>query len=803
MQLQQRYNEGVQRSQSYIDSIAGLQVAGDANKEYLQGKVQQMEGKVTKLASSDFAKNSVSAQVGQLASQVYRDPVVQAGVQSAVRIGKYQKSWEDLQKDHPDQYSEQDKTYYDAHYLSPFLEEGKTKAGITYNGPTDAHAHINYYDKLSAELQKLSPSITTSMSPNGQFNYTVDKNSVVPKAQIEGVINSYLSSNPQIGQQMQIDSWNTYRSFDNKGMYDHINDAYNSQIQAHTDIATKWQDYIKAHPGDYGRVTQFQQNILDSNDEVKRLQNQRDIYLKGINGGNLDQVKYSVFSDNIRNGLVLAHAKNNVDTELKTNQGAVEAMRFHFDDLRSTLEWAKEGLDVKTGRSLIPGDPMYAAWRAMQDNKRKRTRGTGVNGDDGDDEVQHVAMPGLVPDTYTEAENTKRQVQLGAQVAGLQGKLRAQLGMEDKKTDPEWNRYMATQEAKWNAGDPNTDQNFKDYKKMQQQFSALANTYADISEGVHAKSAAENNIDDNLPNEASFHTEVPLSGGGSHTRVVTADKGAIKIAMAINQRANDEITKRYPIIPGQAAYASQKGPSDAEVEQIWNQAAGAYNGNDTYRKHAVDILGIAKSRDLNKYLETNEKVTQATIASTDNKFAEFGRTTSYTATPFTGKADDYKYYKNVIASSLPSSPNSEAVNVDDIDPISFFNDEEGKLNINYQTKKDKKWHTIPIPAGQNIMGDPDPNQWVNRIIDISPTHSTPLDPDKALSSDNGRLKYALQKNQLTGKTNLIIWNKGARYTVPDTQNYQNMGSFMERVNQLAEMPPDKIEEFMKGTFTKQ
>ncbi len=88
MYKQQKYDEGVQKIQSYIDNIAGMDIIKDPQKKYLQSKLNELGSNLKKFAAADFSDNQLVNSVGGMASQLARDPIIQRGVYSTARIRK-------------------------------------------------------------------------------------------------------------------------------------------------------------------------------------------------------------------------------------------------------------------------------------------------------------------------------------------------------------------------------------------------------------------------------------------------------------------------------------------------------------------------------------------------------------------------------------------------------------------------------------------------------------------------------------------------------------------------------------------
>ena len=94
MYKQQQYDQGVEKIQSYIDNIAGLDVARGVDKQYLQSKLDELGGNLKKVAGGDFSNHQLVNSVGGMTKQIIRDNKVQSSVQSTAWYRKQQAEME-------------------------------------------------------------------------------------------------------------------------------------------------------------------------------------------------------------------------------------------------------------------------------------------------------------------------------------------------------------------------------------------------------------------------------------------------------------------------------------------------------------------------------------------------------------------------------------------------------------------------------------------------------------------------------------------------------------------------------------
>lgn len=98
MQKQAQYDAGVQKIQSYIDNVAGLDIAKDVDRQYLQSKLDELGNNLRGVAAGDFSNFQLVNSVGGMVKQIGKDPVVQNAVASTQRYRKGQAEVENARK---------------------------------------------------------------------------------------------------------------------------------------------------------------------------------------------------------------------------------------------------------------------------------------------------------------------------------------------------------------------------------------------------------------------------------------------------------------------------------------------------------------------------------------------------------------------------------------------------------------------------------------------------------------------------------------------------------------------------------
>jgi hypothetical protein len=90
MQKQKQYDEGIQKIQTNIDNVAGLDVVREIDKVYLQSKLNQLGNDLRTVAAGDFSNFQLVNSVNGMTNQIVKDKNVQTAVSSTAYLKKQQ-----------------------------------------------------------------------------------------------------------------------------------------------------------------------------------------------------------------------------------------------------------------------------------------------------------------------------------------------------------------------------------------------------------------------------------------------------------------------------------------------------------------------------------------------------------------------------------------------------------------------------------------------------------------------------------------------------------------------------------------
>jgi hypothetical protein len=231
MQKQEQYNQRIQKIQTAIDNIAGLDIAKDSDKAYLQSKVNELGNNLKFVAAGDFSDFQLVNSVNGMTGQLVKDPNVQNAVTATAKLRKELSVMEEAKKKGeltPDNKYVFDKKAgewlnsseigesFNASY-TPYFDVFKfTKETFDAVKP-DGYSYDQIFETDSAGNPRVDskgrPILSTTM-------VRLEKEGVFPdkvKATLAQVF-----SDPRVSQQLNISGQYNYRGLDSKALEEKI-----------------------------------------------------------------------------------------------------------------------------------------------------------------------------------------------------------------------------------------------------------------------------------------------------------------------------------------------------------------------------------------------------------------------------------------------------------------------------------------------------------------------------------------------------------------------------------------------------
>jgi len=231
LQMQQRYDQNLQKIQSTIENIAGLDVVRDVDKRYLESRLTNVGNKLTSFAAADFSQSEMANSVGGMVGIIGKDANVRNAVSSTNRYKKALANKE--------QYTKEGKNGESNDWLfrintNKWLNSEDLSA--SYNGD---YRKFKDYSKPAQEIIKnlVKDSVTNDVaySYDNKGNITSIHDAITRK-KIEGITPEKIQRALKAGlsaedwQQMQLDGRYKYSNVSNEDFMENITSSYDKNI---------------------------------------------------------------------------------------------------------------------------------------------------------------------------------------------------------------------------------------------------------------------------------------------------------------------------------------------------------------------------------------------------------------------------------------------------------------------------------------------------------------------------------------------------------------------------------------------
>lgn len=152
MQKQAQYDAGIQKIQTKIDNVAGLDIMKDVDKTYLKSKLNQLGSDLTKVAAADFSNAQLVNSVGGMASQIGKDASIQSAVGSTAW---YRKQAAEMEKARSEGKSSEANVYDFNNKANAWMESDKV--GEKFNGRYTPYTDVK--KKAMEAIKALHPNL--------------------------------------------------------------------------------------------------------------------------------------------------------------------------------------------------------------------------------------------------------------------------------------------------------------------------------------------------------------------------------------------------------------------------------------------------------------------------------------------------------------------------------------------------------------------------------------------------------------------------------------------------------------------
>jgi hypothetical protein len=339
---QQQYDQGVQRVQGYIDSVAGLEVIKPEQKNYLQQRVNQLRNQVTKVVSEDFSNQQLLTSVGTLTSQIASDPIIKNAVSSTQA---YKAGLAKMKKAQDDGKSSPSNEWVFQNQASQWLSDGDISS--SFSAEYIPHTDVN--KKILDVIKELHPNSQLEDIPykrDGAGNILTDGHGLpqidfaMLQRQVKGLSPERISAaiqsvlTPQDTRQLYIDGMYNYRAYDKAGMKSISDAAYNNKLSQINDAIKGLLVERQTNTNDQEHISSVDRKIQSLRDAAERYQNRYKQEISNLDKGDLDGFKASQYMENYlsRFSEGFAYAENSLT--YKENPFFMAAERRRENDIK-------------------------------------------------------------------------------------------------------------------------------------------------------------------------------------------------------------------------------------------------------------------------------------------------------------------------------------------------------------------------------------------------------------------------------------------------------------------------------------
>lgn len=355
---QQQYAEGLQKVQTYVDTLGGLDLSKQEIKDYVQQKMSSLHRNLNNI-SGDFSDNRLVSQIGGAASKIANDPIVQNGIIATSAIKNGYSKMEAARKEGK---SNPNNELFFTDKVAGWQNDGQlnTKFEGEYTPYFDIVGEVRKVFKDMVPGQELPPgfgsrNIKTDQNGNVVFDLNYAGNMVnMEGISVERVQNAIdlVMQNGNAKQQLNIDGYANYRGVEPPQMFEAIKGSTQKQLKV-------WNDAIAAAQSKLGGSTagdkaQLLADINHMKSLSEQLVAQSDSYIQGL-GTNPDGVKAQLTEQQLRTDLVGAFAYQkmvesplwNANKELEQLQLTKDKFTFDQFDANRKFQLDQEKLDLE------------------------------------------------------------------------------------------------------------------------------------------------------------------------------------------------------------------------------------------------------------------------------------------------------------------------------------------------------------------------------------------------------------------------------------------------------------------------
>ena len=350
---QQRYEQGVQKIQSSIDNIAGLDVVRDVDKKYLQSKLNALGGQLSGVAASDFSNFQLVSTVDGMTNQLVKDPNVLNAVGSAA---KYRKQLENQEKINMDGKGSQSNDW-----LFNLQSQQWFDGGLDDSFNAQYNPYVDYNKKAMEIVKNLA-----SDSVEGDVYMGRDKNgrtaiyNVLTRTKVEGISADKIQTalmaglSPDEFNQLNVDGRYEYSNVQDDQFAQGLNDSYSQTFDGLLETRSELEG-IMSTTQDPSQKLIIQKQIESIDAESDFLKQEYENISSSFTQGDVESAKAKLYSTNWMRDFSNSFSNRNYSETIHTNPARVDQLKLaqmEADAARHAANYAQKERLAATANAI-------------------------------------------------------------------------------------------------------------------------------------------------------------------------------------------------------------------------------------------------------------------------------------------------------------------------------------------------------------------------------------------------------------------------------------------------------------------
>lgn len=349
MYKQAKYDEGVQKIQTTIDNVAGLDVIRDVDKGYLQSKLNELGNNLKTVAAGDFSNFQLVNSTAGMANAIAKDETVQNAVMSTA---KYRKEAAFMESQRKEGKGSIENEWDFKNAANKWISSGNLDESFNANYTPYIDVNKKWMEvmkTLHSDLSEQDISRVTKMRDDGTIDYQATaaamqrvSKETISSAKIENALRSSLT--PDELNQLSISGRYQFRDYDTpEKLSVYSKTRFESQVKLNNETIERLKG-VAGLTSSNPEVQKQAKSIIESlNEKNVKLNEQLDNELKLITSSNLDQAKASIYKNGAIEQFANANAWEHNKANLMTNP---ELESDHWEQTHA-LDIAKYKLAVR------------------------------------------------------------------------------------------------------------------------------------------------------------------------------------------------------------------------------------------------------------------------------------------------------------------------------------------------------------------------------------------------------------------------------------------------------------------------